>query len=81
MEIPKELIDKFKEGDKKFLENKKRKQSSLHYKRRKLDKDVKAYIKGNTRYRSRDLERIGRNHGFHIGSTPFREDPTPHEDA
>ena len=54
--------------------------ASLHYKRRKLDKDVKRYIK-RSRIRGCEIERIGRRHGFHIGATPFREDQSSHKNA
>ena len=47
--------------------------STLHYKRRKLDKDVRNYTSNATRINSGDIERIGRKHGFHIEGTPFRE--------
>ena len=59
----------------------KKKVSSLHYKRRKLDKDVKRYIKDNRSYRSSEFERIGRQHGFYIEATPLREDRIPQQDA
>ena len=59
----------------------KKKLASIHYKRRKLDKDVKQYIKYNTIIRSREIEQLGRRHGFHITGTPFRENTIPHEDA
>ena len=51
------------------------------FRRRKLDKDVRNYTNNRTRINSRDIDRIGRKHGFHIGSTPFRESPAPPEDA
>ena len=50
-----------------------KKQATINYKRRKLDKDVKRYIKDNRVLRSRDIEAIGRQHGFYIVGTPFRE--------
>ena len=45
----------------------KKKLASLHYKRRKLDKDVKHYTERSGRINSRDIERIGRKHGFFLG--------------
>ena len=54
--------------------------ASIHYKRRKLDKDVKKYIKRD-RIKGSEIERIGRQHGFHLSSTPFREDIAPHDNA
>ena len=59
----------------------KKKLASIHYKRRKLDKDVKQYIKDKYYYRSTEIEQIGRRHGFRLEESLFREDPTPHEDA
>ena len=50
-----------------IMKEKKKKESSLHYKRRKLDKDVKKYIKHNNKINSEEIERIGRRHGFYIG--------------
>ena len=48
-------------------QRKKKKIASLHYKRRKLEKDVKRYIRENTELSSRELEKIGRRHGFYTG--------------
>lgn len=42
-----------------------KKQARIMYKRRKLEKDVKKYIKNDT-IRSSEIERIGREHGFYI---------------
>lgn len=42
----------------------KKKIAALHYKRRKLDKDVRKYINTARRINSRDIERIGVRHGF-----------------
>ena len=58
-----------------------KKQSTLMYKRRKLDKDVKRYTNNANPINSRALDRIGTSHGFHIVGTPFREDSASHEDA
>ena len=44
----------------------KKKLASVHYKRRKLDKDVKRYIKENITLRGKEIERIGRRNGFYI---------------
>ena len=59
----------------------KKKLASIHYKRRKLDKDVKRYIKDTYYHRSTEIEQIGRRHGFRLEESPFREDPTSHENA
>ena len=45
----------------------KKKLASLHYKRRKLDKDVKEYTNKSRTINSRDIERLGRKHGFYLG--------------
>ena len=58
----------------------KKKVAELHYKRRKLDKDVKRYIKHDPIHGS-EIERIGRKHGFYIESAPFGEDQLPHKNA
>ena len=81
MEIPKEIREQFKKGSDRTDQAAKKKLASIHYKRRKLDKDVKQYIKYNTIIRSREIEQLGRRHGFHITGTPFRENTIPHEDA
>lgn len=47
-------------------ERKKKKESSLHYKRRKLDKDVRKYIRCNNKFNSKEIDEIGRQHGFYI---------------
>lgn len=47
-------------------ERKKKKESSLHYKRRKLDKDVRKYIRSNNKFNSKQIDEIGRQHGFYI---------------
>ena len=49
----------------KTIENKKR--ATIMYRRRKLDKDVREYTKQNTKINSRDIDGIGRSHGFHFG--------------
>ena len=49
----------------KTIENKKR--ATIMYRRRKLDKDVREYTKENTKINSRDIDGIGRSHGFHFG--------------
>jgi hypothetical protein len=50
------------------------------YNRRKLEKDIKRYIK-NDRINSEAIERIGRQHGFYIAESPFRESKVSYEDA
>ena len=50
-----------------------KKRATSMYHRRKLEKDVRNYIKGLDKYhpiRSRELDRIGRKWGFHISGTP-----------
>ena len=47
-------------------ERKKKKESSLHYKRRQLDKDVRKYIRSNNKFNSKEIDEIGRQHGFYI---------------
>jgi hypothetical protein len=48
-------------------QRKKKKIAALHYKRRKLDKDVKRYIKENSRLNSKELDEIGTRNGFYFG--------------
>ena len=48
-------------------QRKKKKLAALHYKRRKLEKDVRKYIKDHNRFNSRELDDIGRKHGFYFG--------------
>lgn len=44
-----------------------KKLATLHYKRRKLDKDVKNYIEKNEKtLKGGDIEAIGRKHGFFV---------------
>lgn len=38
--------------------------AALHYKRRKLEKDVRTYVNKRRRINSTDIERIGVRHGF-----------------
>ena len=67
MEIPKEIRDRFKKTDDRIDQAAKKKLASLHYKRRKLDKDVKEYTNRSRTINSRDIERLGRKHGFYLG--------------
>lgn len=48
-------------------QRKKKKLAAIHYKRRKLEKDVRNYINNNKLIRSQDIEEIGRKHGFYFG--------------
>ena len=48
--------------------------SRLMYQRRKLDKDVREYTNKSRRINSRDIERIGRRHGYFIEGPLHRED-------
>ena len=63
------LKDTYKKNDRQddpdnFREKKVK--ARLMYRKRKLEKDVKNYIRESYCLRSRDIERIGRRHGFHI---------------
>ena len=51
-----------------------KKRSKIMYKKRKLEKDVKQYYTNARRIKSSEIERIGRQHGFHVVSTLRRED-------
>ena len=48
-------------------QRKKKKLAALHYKRRKLDKDVRNYINNNKRIDYKSIDEIGRKHGFYFG--------------
>ena len=53
--------------DNRVDQREKKKQSRQHYLRRKLDKDIRNYVKSRSKYqpvRSRDIDTIGRKHGF-----------------
>ena len=50
------------------------------YNRRKLEKDIKLYIK-NDKIKGRDIERIGRQHGFYVEESLFRKNKISYEDA
>ena len=54
-------------GSRSHHQRKKKKIAALHYKRRKLDKDVKRYIKENSRLNSKELDEIGTRNGFYFG--------------
>lgn len=60
---------------------KQKKLASLHYKRRKLEKDIKRYAKYNKRISSRTIDEIAGRHGFYIEESLFRENSTSYEDA
>ena len=60
---------------------KQKKLASLHYKRRKLEKDIKKYAKYSKRISSRAIDEIAGRHGFYIEESLFREDPPSHENA
>ena len=66
MEIPEELIRKIRTHSKREEDQEKKHSSSIQYKRRKLEKDVRHYTKLNDPIRSRDINAIGDKHGFHI---------------
>ena len=48
-------------------QRKKKKLAALHYKRRKLEKDVRNYINNNKHINFKDIDEIGRRHGFFFG--------------
>ena len=52
----------------------KKKNATLMYNKRKLDKDVRNYTDNARRINSRDIDAIGRHYGFHISGTQGRED-------
>ena len=60
---------------------KQKKLASLHYKRRKLEKDIKKYAKYSKRINSRAIDEIAGLHGFYIEESLFREDRPSHENA
>ena len=57
-----------------------KKQSRLMYNRRKLERDVKRYIKGEV-IRGSEIERIGRQHGFYIEWALLRKNKIPYENV
>lgn len=63
MELPKELLNKKDDVD---FQKEKKHISSIQYKRRKLEQDVRNYTRKNDPIRSRDIDAIGRKHGFYI---------------
>ena len=58
-----------------------KKKSRLMFNRRKLDKDVRTYTKNTIRINSREIEAIGRRHGFHIEESLFRADKEARDNA
>tara|TARA_R110000737_G_scaffold142491_1_gene173158 strand:+ start:325 stop:528 length:204 start_codon:yes stop_codon:yes gene_type:complete len=66
MEIPEELINKLKVQNKREEDQIKKQISSIQYKRRKLEKNVRDYTRENDPIRSRDIERLGIAAGFYI---------------
>lgn len=50
------------------------------YKRRKLERDVKKYIKGEI-IKGSGIERIGRQHGFYMEWSLFRKNKISYENA
>tara|TARA_X000001316_G_C916355_1_gene30684 strand:+ start:116 stop:385 length:270 start_codon:yes stop_codon:yes gene_type:complete len=67
--------------DNSINKRKQKKLASLHYKRRKLEKDIKKYAKYSKRINSRTIDEIAGRHGFYIEESLFREDSSPHENA
>jgi len=45
----------------------KKKLAALHYKRRKLEKDVRNYINNNKHISSEEIDKLGIRHGFYFG--------------
>lgn len=66
MELPKELLNSKIKQDNVDIQKEKKHISSIQYKRRKLEKDVRNYSRKNEPIRSRDIDTIGIRHGFHI---------------
>ena len=60
---------------------KQKKLASLHYKRRKLEKDIKKYAKYSRRINSKTIDEIAGRHGFYIEESLFRKNNSSHEDA
>jgi cell division protein FtsB len=60
---------------------KQKKLASLHYKRRKLEKDIKKYAKYSKRVNSRAIDEIARRHGFYVEESLFRKNRSSHENA
>ena len=63
-----------------FNKEQQKKQARIMYNRRKLEKDIKLYIK-NDRIKGSEIERIGRQHGFYVKESLFRKNKVSHEDA
>ena len=81
MEIPKKLEERFEKLQAKEQAIKNKIKSTLEYKRRKIDKDVKKYIQTHDEIKFNNIEHIGRSHGFYTSGTSFREDRSPHENV
>lgn len=81
MELPEKLVNKFKELEEKEQARENKVKSRLMYNRRKLDRDVRKYIRNSNPIRFRNIEAIGRQHRFYIGESLFREDQSSHENA
>ena len=68
MELPEKLIIKHKEDTAKIKELENKKKSREMFKRRKLDKAIKSYVKSkNGSLNSNDINNIGEKYGFHFG--------------
>ena len=48
-------------------EREQKKRSRIMYKKRKLDKDIKNYIKNTTVIKWKTIDRIAQGHGFYFG--------------
>ena len=81
MEIPQELKDRFDKLEAKELAIRKKIKSTLEYKRRKIDKDVRQYTRDRREIKFREIDRIGRHYGFYVSGTLLREDTTSRKDA
>ncbi len=78
MELPNKLIEDVRKQEVKEEAIFNKIKSTVMYKRRKLDKDVRHYISNQGELggpiNSEQIDTIGRQHGFHVGATQFRED-------
>jgi len=76
MEIPKEIRDKFKQLPDKSDEREQKKKSRLMFRKRKLDKEVRQYIKDRNVIKYGAINEIGNRHGFRLydlGPSPERD--------
>ncbi len=81
MELPNKLIEDVKRQEAKEEAIFNKIKSTVMYRRRKIDKDVRQYTRDANPILFQSIERIGRSHKFYVEGTPFRESEAPHEDA